>query len=348
MRRSLNLVFWIVLFLLAPLMTIAGPGEGRDMQERRVEERFVEEQILEPKEAGNGAPSGLAQAWFAFFLVPAAGETPLGAGLAVASAWLLIAVSLAVLVGGGSGLLPAACCLIVLALHPLVHGLGRLMTPWLPAMAFVLLSLAFLQGMALPTRIRRPRSPGRWSPRIIAALGSGLSLGLASTAEPSIAWIMLIPSVLFLLALLAAGLALFRIRSRLPLELLVQKPWAFFRRTLPWALCWFLVLLLLVEIHGLLGEPPDQAELARLVATVGFPERLLAWASVPGLLLLTYREGQRLSFRSRLAGSTVLFVSLVVFWLHGPALRADPDPLARLLGAPVFAACCSVWLRRGL
>lgn len=336
-RLLLELWAWLVLVSLAPLIAFSGPRPGANT---RVEEHYIQTRIIEPAPAYRESP-GLARAWYSWFLAPR--ESPTRARLSVAMAWLMIGIAVAVLVGGGISPVAGAIALVALVCHPILQGLGALMTPWLPAAAFVLLALAFLQGMALPTIIVRRRSPAAWLPRVIATLGCGLAIGLAATAEPEMVWVALIPSFLFLLAFLSATIAHFRVRDRYPAERFMTHPWSFIRRTLPWAVCWFVVLTLFVEVYQLAGGDPINDDLRPLVPPSTSTEMVFAWASLPGILLLAWREGLRLTARSRLAGSSVLFASLVVFWMYGPALNANVAPLARLLAAPVFAASVAAW-----
>ncbi len=303
--------------------------------------------------SADGGPQGtrvsrsIASSWFVFFDdVAARLHVPgwLGRPMSVGVAWLLLAVGLTVLVAGALGNLAGALALLGLAAHPLLRGIGSLMTPWLPAAVFVVLGLSFLQGLVLPSVALRRASPGRWGPRLLAVIGCGLSLGLASSAEERIGWVMLVPGFLLLLSLGAVGLTLFRVRNVTPASGFIVNPWAILRRTLPWAACWFVVLVLFVQLHSVLPAANTE-RLELLVRAVPSTERVLAWLTLPGVLVLGFREGQRLGFRSGLDATTVLFVCLVTLWLRGPALEPACGPLERLLAVPAFAGSLACWLR---
>lgn len=345
MRRVADLTLWVLLLCL-PALLVA--GRTSDREEARVEQVFIEDLgLARDSEARTNAPRSLATAWFFFFFDMQRGlGTPgwLGRPLAVAIAWLLFAAAFAVLVAGALGNLAAAVSLVLLSLHPQLRGLGTLITPWLPAAAFTMLGLAFLQGLVLPTVVLRRRSPARWGPRIFGVVGCGLSLGLASSAESRIGWIMLIPSALLLLSLAAVGLTLWRVRKAVPQTGFRIDQWAILRRTFPWAVCWILVLVLLVEVYAIL-EPADTERLSAFVAPATAVERGFAWLALPGIVFLGYREGQRLGFRSQLGGRTVLFACLATLWAEGPAIDAGAGVLERLLAAPVFAASVGSWIR---
>ena len=198
--------------------------------------------------------------------------------------------------------------------------------------------------MVLPTIVLRRSSPWRWLPRILAIAGCGMSWGLASSAEERIAAVMLVPGFLLLLSLSAVCLTVWRLREVLPITVILSNPWPVIRRTMPWAACWFFVLLLLVEVNEVLGTSSSE-QLSRFVQPAGAFERGLAWAAVPGILLLALREGQRLGYRSELGGRAVLLVCVVVFWLLGPGVDPNCEPVWRILAAPVCAASFGSFVR---
>lgn len=345
MRRGVDIALWIVLLSLPALVAVGASGDLGGWE--RLEREFVE---------GLGRVDGLARStafssavgevWFVFFrdfqqLLGLPGF--FGHPSSVLAGWLLIAIATTVGVGGGLGTLPAALALVLLALHPLTGTLGAAMTPWLPAAAFTLLGIAFLQAMALPTIQRRWASPGRWIPRIFAIVGCGMAWGLASSAEARVGWLMLIPGFLLILSVIAVSLTLWRLKDRLTPTSLLVNPWAILRRTLPWAACWFFVLVLFVWIYDLLT--PALSEHLPHVPPIDTLERVLAWAVLPGTLILGLREGEILGYRSQLGGRTVLFVGLASFFLVGPAMRPDCGPLERLLQAPALGASIAAWMR---
>ena len=346
MRRTIELFAWLLLLSL-PLFLALGSAAS---DFARVEQVFVDElgvvEGTQLPEQGAAAKASLGNAWFMLFFDLSRGVSPgwIGKPLAIAVSWLLIAVAQVVLVGGALGQRVAALSLVLLALHPQVRGYGAILSPWLPAAVFLILGAAFLQGMVLPTIVLRRSSPWRWVPRILAIAGCGMAWGLASSAEQRIASVMLVPSLLLLLSLSAVVLTVWRVRHALPLTAILANPWPVIRRTMPWAACWFFALLLLVEIDGLLASSSSE-RLSQLVAPVSDFERGMAWAAVPGILLLAYREGQRLGFRSELGGRAVLLVCMVAFWLRGPAVEPLCDPVWRILAAPVCATSICAWIR---
>ena len=121
--------------------------------------------------------------------------------------------------------------------------------------------------------------------------------------------------------------------------------WPLIWRTLPWSMAWFSVLCLLVGLHASLGITDTDLLSSGTFLTPEPIERLLAWLSLPGILLLARDEIQRSTWGSRLEGGSVIFLGLASFWLFGPALRTAPEPAARLLAAPTFAASLGILLR---
>ncbi len=347
MRRLLDLALWVVLLAAPALVVLGGPRhEGHARIERAFQSFVLSDEAPDAPQLVTGPATSLGRAWFLFFFdlrarlgLPQWCNRPLSVGIA----WLLFGAAFALLVGGAVGPLATAVGLLLMLVHPELRGLGALMTPWLPAFAFVMLGLAFLQGMVLPTIVLRRSHPGRWVPRLLSILGCGIAFGLASSAEERIGWLMLVPSFLLMLSVAAVALTLWRVRNAIPPSGLLFNPWAILRRTLPWGAAWFFVFVLFVRLHEELGMNTEG--LSAMVEPAGTFERVLAWSALPGILWLGYREGQRLGFRSQLGGSTVLFVCLFSVWLMGPALVAEANPLERLLGVPVFAASIASWVR---
>ena len=344
--RCLDVCLWLALLALPAIVALAADRELGGWS--RVESNFVDALGMERGDrAASLATSSLGEAWYVFFhdlqrLLAMPGLV--GFPSCIVAAWFLIAVTCAVTVVGGLGALPGAAALVVLAAHPVTRGIGAALTPWLPAAVFTLVGMAFLHAMALPTMERRRRSAGRVLPRVFAIVGCGLSWGLASSAEARIGWLMLVPGILLLLSIVAVALTLWRLRHRTaPHQSLLVNPWAIVRRTMPWAACWFFVLVLFVVIYDLLLDAQTEG-LAAVPPITGF-EFGLAWAVLPGLLLLAWREGELLGYRSQLGGRTVLFVCLLAFFLVGPALRGDAGPLERFLQAPALAISVASWLR---
>ncbi len=284
---------------------------------------------------------GLAPSFFSLFgeVKGVSGQAWLRRRVAVGVLWLLLSIGLAFFVSSACGRLPAALALLLLAAHPVLQGLGSLASPWLSAAMFSWLSLLFLQAIALPTVYRRrAESFTALLIRILAMLGSGIALGLASTAWQSVVWILLVVSSLFLLSLLFLGVAGLRVSRRVPISGFALRPWAWIRRGGIWALAWFLVVVMLLWIWEKLGTEQVLTPASFGIELASSGEVLLAWLSLPGILLLALRSGSLLWYRSRLCGQDVLFASLLVLWLFGPAMAAQPDPMQRLLAAPVFAA----------
>jgi len=264
----------------------------------------------------------------------------------VSAAWVLLALGTAMLVSGAVGILPAAIALVLLPLHPILYTLGSRVTPWLPAAVFTWISFSFLQAIALQTVYRGAAKRKRaFSVRFLAMLGCGTSLGVAASAEARIAWVMLIHGSLLLLAFLFTALTLLRVRKRMPLDWFLAHPWSPILRVVPWALNWFTVLSLLVGLHALLGESRVPIEQFFGVGETTLAERIFAYASLPGILLLAIDEGRHLWLRSRITGRSVLFLCLAVLWLAGPAAREEPTAFLRLLAAPVFAASLAALFR---
>ncbi|MEZ5990419.1 MAG: hypothetical protein R3F30_15155 [Planctomycetota bacterium] len=292
MRLLLELLPWLLLLALPGFVAMAGPAEPEPL-----EARFVDQAVLPLIEAPpDQQPAvGLGELWFALFHSSAGG---LGQRLGVGIAWLLAALCLALGVVAAHGGQTAALALLGLALHPLMRGFGGARLPWLPAMTLVLAALTFLVTMALPTYAQRPRSPGRWGPRVLSILGAGMALGLASSADPTMAWVMLLPGMLLLEALLLALAGMWRARGRRwrrhrqPVDFLWPTLW----RTLPWVLGWFGMMILLVAIYGAIGKT-DTERLFGLVHPLPTARRsgCLPGCPCPGLLLLAARRGQRAS-----------------------------------------------------
>lgn len=346
-RLFFELVPWLCLLFLPPLIAVSA---GDPQLDRTVERAFLSDHVLKGSVATPGKLSprpGLAVAWFAFFqkplfrrLLPAW----LGRSVAVFVAWLMIAIAVSVLLALGAGLAAAAASLLLLALHPALRGLGSLQLPWLPAAAFILVAIAFLQTMALPTLAQQPRSPGRWGPRVLAILGCGLSLGLAGSAEGSTAIFIVIPGFLMLLSMAAALFAMYRIRERRPPITYLVRPWPLFWRTMPWSVGCFFIQCLLVLVASAVGRTQTESLLAQ-IPRVSAAEIVFAWLALPGLLLLFFEEGRSMSLRSRIGGGTVLLVSMLTFWYMGPAWNHDPGPVLRILNAAVFAASVGLFFR---
>ncbi|MCB9883074.1 MAG: hypothetical protein H6832_16995 [Planctomycetes bacterium] len=346
MRRILDIALWLVI-LAVPAIVVAAAG-GEDAWSA-IEREFIDSLGMMQEDGATSASSGaVGEAWFLFFrdLQRFLGLPGfLGYPTCILLAWILIAVSVAVGVVASIGNLAGALAVLLLAVHPVARTLGAAMTPWLPAAVFTLIGVAFLQAMALPTIQRRRRSAGRVLPRVFAIVGCGLSWGLASSAEARIGWLMLVPGFLLILSVVAVGLTLWRLRDHGgSLHGLLVNPWAIVRRTMPWAACWFFVLVLFVWIYDLLQ--PAATERFHPIPAITTLEQVLAWAVVPGMVLLAWREGELLGYRSQLGGRTVLFVCLVSFFVIGPAMRAAAGPLERLLQAPALAisvAALSRW-----
>lgn len=326
--------------MLPALVAIAASGDhgGWELVERNfVNGLGVADGITAP----SSFDRAVGDAWFLVFrdVQQAFGiDGYFGSPTCILVSWVLIAIALAVCVAGALGPLRGAVAVVFTLVHPQLRELGASMTPWLPATVFAFLGLAFLPAMALPTIQRRARSPGRWVPRMFAILGCGLSWGLASSAEARCGWLMLIPGFLLILAVFAVSLTLWRLRDRGlagPGALLVN-PWAILRRALPWAACWFFVLLIFIWIYEALL--PASAETLPGVPPITGVEVALAWLVLPGVLVLAWREGELIGYRSQLGGRTVLFVCLASIWLIGPALRTEAGPLERLLQVPALAA----------
>lgn len=347
MRRWLELLLWLILLLLPALLALAGPRQSLEL-----EGRFLTSQVV-PVATGDAeavAAAGLGEFWYAFFGGASGRARYLGSALA----WLLISLCLTLILAPAAGSIAAVSALVALSIHPLLTSFGAARLPWLPAAALVLVTLAFLETLALPTLSMRPRSPGRWGPRLLAILGAGLSLGLAASADPTVAWVMVLPGFLLFYSLARALNGLHRARGRHyhPLPPLgganpTRHLWPLLWRTLPWSFAWFSLLCLLVGLHASMGIT-DTAALGAGYAQELAPaplERILAWASLPGILLLAFDEIQRSSLGSRLEGASVVFLGLASFWLFGPALHSSPEPAARLLAAPTFAASLGILLR---
>ncbi|GEM_PF-3003728 len=349
LKAVATFALWILLFGLPALRSLTGhPGEAGVLGERE----FLKAWLPEPGRAPTRDEATLGQGWYLLFQRGGAdeGRRALGRRLGVATAWVLTALSLALLVANAYGERAAALGLLLLALHPVPAGLGALASPWLPAAAFLLVALSFLQGLALPTLVRRPRSPAKWGARLVAILGAGLSLGLASTADEGIAWFILVPIFCFLLsttATLAVLMGLWRRARARGLEFsgLLETMPPLSRRAGPWALAWFFMSLCALWLHERLGS---SVATSLLHLPDYFPvetgERLLAWATFPLLLFLGIRELRSLSSGSRLHGRTVMLAGLFAFWLRSPALSSAPGPSERLLAASLFAMTLSAVL----
>ncbi len=350
MRRWLELLTWLVLLLLPALIVTAGPSETVDQATLDQEGRFLTAQlvpvVIGEREAIEAV--GLGELWYSVFGGVAGPSLYLGCALA----WLLISLCLTLILIPATGRLSAAMALLALAGHPLLRGFGAARLPWMPAAALVLVTVTFLEALALPTNSMRPRSPGRWGPRLLAVLGAGMALGLASSADPTVAWVMVLPGFLLFYSLARAIHGMYRVRGRhyrpAPLpgsENPTRQLWPLLWRTLPWSLAWFSVLCLLVGLHETMGITDTDLLLAGFEGGPTVQERVLAWLSLPGILLLARDEVQRSTIVSRLDGMSVVFLSLASFWLFGPALRDAPEPAARLLAAPTFAASLGLLLR---
>jgi hypothetical protein len=323
----LEVSLWLALLLLPALVTL---GSAPPQFEPRLAEMLgVEEE------------RGLASLWFAIW-----GDTSTETGAAwvrlrigVASAWLLMSVAVVLFVSSACGRLAAGAALLLMAVHPVLRDFGTLATQWLPAAVFTWISWLFLQAVALPTVYRRKSAT--WSAfaiRLLAMAGSGIALGIASSAWARLTWSVLVVGSLFLLSLVFIAVAAWRIRHRRHIAHFVERPWPWIRRSGVWAIAWFVVISLLSWIWSELGE-----ELAPVQGRFGIRgprpyEYGFAWASLPGILLLGVRTGVSLWYRSRLNGRAVLFVTLLIAWLFGPAMMKDPDPMQRILAVPVFAA----------
>lgn len=332
-RVVVSILVWCLLFGL-PAMRAAGglPGPGS----RRGERAF-----LARTEAG-GNPT-LGRGWYLLFGAGSGDEARRAAApkLGVAAAWILLALGLGLSTYHAGGERRAAAALLLLAVHPAVGGPGALAGPWLPAAAFVFVALTFLQGLVLPPADPRRRGRRRLLARGLALLGAALSAGLAVTAEGGVAWIVLVPTLLCFLALLAAARAFLALRpagGRLALLPLLGP--ALVRRAGPWALAWFLLSLAIVGLDARLGHSVAPAGL--VPGPAGGVERLLAWLAAPCLVVLAWRESAALALGSRLRGRTVLLVGLVLFWARGPALDPWAGPTLRILGAPVAAAALAL------
>jgi len=350
LRRWLELLLWLILLLLPAVLVLAGPKPGTEAGWLDFEGRFLTTQVV-PVATGDDRAieaAGLGELWYAFFGAVGGPGRYLGSALA----WLLVSLCLVLILLPATGSLAAAVALLALAASPVVQGLGAARLPWLPAAALVMVTVVFLETLALPTISMRPRSPGRWGPRLIAVLGAGLALALASSADPTVAWVMVLPGFLLFYSLALALHGMYRARGRRidavpkpPRSQPMAQLWPLLWRTLPWSLAWFVVLCLLVGLHTSIGITDTDALGAWGEIEPGFHERLWAWLSLPGILVLAWGEIQRSSLGSRLEGSSVVFLSLASFWLFGPALRSSPEPAARLLAAPTFAASLGILLR---
>lgn len=350
MRRWLELLPWLILLLLPALIALAGPTEWLDRPYLDLEGRFLTTQVV-PVLTGDPEAvqaAGLGELWYAFFGGVSGPFNYLGSALA----WLLVSLCITLMLAPAEGSLAAVVALVGLSLHPLLHGFGAARLPWLPAAALIMVALVFLETLALPTVSMRPRSPGRWGPRLVAMVGAGLAMGLASSANPTVAWVMVCPGFLLFYSVVRALNGMHNARGRhyhpAPIHAWgnpARQLWPLLWRTLPWSLAWFSALCLLVGLHASLGITDTDVLGARSVLPPAPLERLLAWLSLPGILLLLHTEIRRSAWASRLEGSSVVFLGLTSFWLFGPALRTDPELSARLLAAPTFAISLGVLCR---
>ncbi len=309
-------LLWTLLFLLAPLRACFGPGipggEGLAFG-------FWAQHLV----ASQGAISDFGQVWFQVF--PRVAGFPIG----VFVAWGLISLSLAVLVLPFFGSLGTALTLLFLAAQPLVGGLGSLSLPWLPAAALVLVTGAFLASYARSTK-QRPITA------MLAFLGAVFATGMAGVTAPEALRVLLVSGGLFLLAMLLC-LAQF-IRRRGHGDPLLRLGRLVTRRALPWALVWFFSMASLVTLDQQMGVPDFQfARSAAGLVEAGGWERGLAYAAIPGLLLLVLLEGQSLVRRLIILPSTVAVALFLVLFAFGPGVHTAPGPLWRIASAPVTA-----------
>ncbi|HHI79609.1 MAG TPA: hypothetical protein ENK02_06485 [Planctomycetes bacterium] len=308
-------LLWTLLFLLAPLRACLGPGtpEGQAL-----EFGFLARHL--------GALPDFGRVWFQVF--PRLG----GFSLGVFVAWGLISLSLGVLVLPFFGPFGTALTLLFLAAMPLVGGLGALGLPWLPAAALVLVTGAFLASYARSSK-SRPMTA------MLAFLGAVFATGMAGVTAPEALRVLLVSGGLFLLSMLLCFAKLLQLRRGGergdPLVLLGR---LVTRRALPWALVWFFSMAALVTLDRQMGVPDFAfARGATGLYRAEGVERGLAYAAIPGLLLLLSLEGRSLARRLILMPSTVALVFFVVLFTFGPGLHPAPGPLWRLVSAPAVA-----------